>query len=229
MAEHDDHDDQVFHGSTYNVAFTCLVLIFTCLGSLCSMTILYLIYKLKLRNGHILLIWTMTWFQLLYDASFFNAVVHVGSDPAYFVANIAQEIGGISSGLTSNFIALISYYVVKNTKFIDIYRYYPHILCMVLLPAMVDVIIYIISWYPDYNADLRNISTMGVYYYMRLISIGINFYVSFQTALQISKISRMANGSEWSVHAKAIRTLSMRLIYYPIVQVSGIVQFVLPC
>jgi hypothetical protein len=170
-----------------------------------------------LKNGHILLISTMSWFQLLYDVSFFNAVIHVGNDGIYAAANVAQEVGGISSSLISNFIALISLYVVKNTKSIDVSRYYPFIVVSVLIPSAVDAAMYIIS-YTDGYGHLREISTMYVYYYIRLASIAVNFVVSFQTAWQISKISNRTGNGQRTIHEKAIRTLSMRLIYYPIIQ-----------
>ncbi len=172
---------------------------------------------MNLKNGHILLIWTMSWFQLLYDVSFFNAVIRVGNDPIYFVANVAQEIGGISGSLTSNFIAMISLYVVKNTKSIDVYKYYLYILAVVLFPSLVDVILYSMSQFPQYK-NLDYVSRMGLYYFARLASIAINFILSFQTAMQISRISNKTGTGQRTVHEKAIRTLSMRLIYYPVVQ-----------
>lgn len=212
-----DDNQEAFGGSPHNKTFASLVLISSVFAAFSSVTVIFLIHKMGLKNGHILLIWTMSWFQLLYDVSFFNAVVQAGSSGIYFAANIAQQIGGISGSLTSNFIALITLYVVRNTRSVDIFRYYPHILIIVVTPAFVDVTLYCLSTIHKYYY-LRDIATMKVYYYIRLVSIFINFLLSIQTAIHIHRMSNKLSSGQRTVHEKAIRTLAMRLIYYPIVQ-----------
>ena len=72
--------------------------------------------------------------------------------------------------------------------------------------------------YSKYD-DLADVAVLGIYYYVRLISIGINFICTAFTALQIQKMK--SHGVAKTNSEIAISTLSMRLFYYPIVQAIG--------
>lgn len=112
-----------FSDSEYKIVFASLILIFSFIATVCSTLILYLIYKMKVRNGHILLIETMSWFQLIYDTSLFFGSVHVGttgSNTLYNAASFLQLTSGISGALVSNVIGFVALYVVRNIQFIDI-------------------------------------------------------------------------------------------------------------
>ena len=105
--------DAFDHGSTHHLVYLYLTLICAIIASICSIIVIYLIRRMGLKNGHVLLIETMSWFQLLYDVTLFNSSVNVGSPQLYSVASAGQLIGGIGNALTSNFIAIIAFYVVK--------------------------------------------------------------------------------------------------------------------
>ncbi len=74
MSQNDDNGS-IWKGSEQTTAYVVLLLVSTILGSIGSITILILIRKMGLKNGHILLISTMSWFQLMYDISFFMGLI----------------------------------------------------------------------------------------------------------------------------------------------------------
>ena len=206
----------LFQGNEYSVIFQILLLITSILAAICSIIVLYLIRKLNIKNGHMLLIKTMSWFQLLYDATTFTRFVNVGSIAVVDISFVLNIIGGLSGTFVSNVIAIIAYYVVTRIKSVPINLYYPRIMLAIAIPSLVTALLYIISCFPPYGS-LQFIATAGMYYYMRLISIVFNFVLSFATIYQISRQSVQSNAPK-SIHQEAIETLAWRLIYYPVVQ-----------
>eukprot|EP01034_Spumella_vulgaris_P024063 gene24062-30362_t len=72
-------------------------------------------------------------------------------------------------------------------------------------------------------AYLNPIAQNYFYYYLRLVSIGVNFVISICTIWIIRSKGRTQNTKDGSIKPssvveRAIRTLAMRLMYYPIVQ-----------
>ena len=84
----------IFESNDKDLVYICLNLITSVIGSSASIITLLVINKMKL-TGHILLISTMTWYQLLYDLTFFFSNVNIG----YWwvtVANFCQLLGGVA-------------------------------------------------------------------------------------------------------------------------------------
>lgn len=204
-----------FSGGKKEVAYASVDLVFAVIGAICSIIVLYLIRRLQMKNGHILLIWTMTLFQLLYDVTLFNATVSVGNGSFLCFCQCLNLFGGAGSALVSNVIAFVSFYVVTFGKVIDIRKNYPLIVIITSLPGAIVVILLSVSCAAD-DTRLQPVATTGFYFYLRLASILGNFLICTATASQI--YYKRANEKRISASEQALRKLAMRLVYYPVVQ-----------
>jgi hypothetical protein len=210
----------VFGGGTENELYVSLNLITTVIGSCASLFTILLIHRMKALTGHVLLVLTMSYFQLFYDLTFFFSNVDVG----YYVtviANFFQLLCGIGGSLVSNWIAFIALYIILYRKKFNIFENYLYIMLSCLLPGVVDVILFLMATVPESSQDdeLLNISILDIYYYIRLVSIALNFVFVFIAIYKIDLMSsKNSNRSEQEI---AIRTLARRLIFYPVVQAIG--------
>lgn len=197
--------------------YIALNLITSIIGTLASALHITLMYRMKI-TGFILLILTMSWFQIMYDWSFFFSNIYVG----YYItiiANFFQLCGGIGGALISNFIAFTVLFVVWKKQSFDIFKHFKLIFILSFLPGLVDGIIYVYSNIPE-NAhpNLTNVAVLDIYYNIRLISILLNFIV-FGVSAYFIRMMR-SKGPMKTRTEIAINTLSRRLIFYPIIQVG---------
>jgi hypothetical protein len=67
----------LFEGTEEHQVYVILNLITSIVGSAASLFTILLIHRMKVNTGHVLLVLTMSYFQLLYDLTFFfsNVVV----------------------------------------------------------------------------------------------------------------------------------------------------------
>ena len=205
-----------FGGSAHEQAYMWVNLIMTIGSSIASVVTILVINKMRV-TGYIKLILTMTWFQLIYDVSFFNATTAVGGYGVKYVANVFQQVGGIGSSLISNWIAVVVLHVVYSKRSIDILKNYNYMLASVLVPALVTATIYSCGSIPqNRSVQLQELADLGFYYYIRLVSIIFNF-VFFGLAAYFNHLIRSKRLAK-SPSEIAINTLCRRLMYYPLVQ-----------
>lgn len=207
-------------GSVNNQVYISLNIIMSFIGSMASITTIFIIHRLKSKTGHVQLVLTMSYFQLLYDMTFFFSNVDCG----YYIsvaANVFQLSCGIAGSLISNWIAFIAWYVVTYRKKLDIFYWYRYMLLSSLLPGIADALIYCVATIPQPNTndDMADMSVLGMYYYTRLVSIGLNFIMC---SIAVYKIRLMgSNKAKKSDHEIAIATVTSRMVLYPIVQAIG--------
>lgn len=209
----------IFGDTTHNKVFVSLALIATIISSSCSSSVLIMIKRLGIWNLHLSLIFAMTSFELLYDLFFFSCMVDTGNFGLTVLSNIAVCLGGTTSSLLSNVIALVALYVVYYRRTIDIMPYYFLIIAIASIPGMVVIIMYIMVLSNAKYQYLVDIGLTGIYYYTRLASIGINFVCSITTAVTIHRMKSLHNSR--SAAEQAINRLSTRMFYYPVVQAIG--------
>jgi hypothetical protein len=209
----------VFEGSPQNQTYVILSFVGTILSSIASIVTILVINKMK-QTGYIKLILTMTWFQLIYDVSFFNGTVDVGEYWIAYIANIFQLVGGIGASLSSNWIAYVVLHVVHRKRTVNILRHYNSMLFITLVPCLVTAIIYSIGSIPKNNdPHLNYVANIDMYYYIRLVSIFINF-IMFGMAMYYNHLIR-SKGLGKTPAEQAINTLCRRLMYYPLLQVKN--------
>ena len=207
-------------GDTYhNHVFVSLALIATIVSSSCSSSVLFMIKRMNVWNLHLSLIFAMTSFELMYDVFFFSCMVDTGNFPLTVISNIAVCLGGTTSSLLSNVIAMVALYVVYFRQTIDLMPYYYLIIAIASIPGMIVIIMYImVLAYVRYDY-LVDIGLTGIYYYTRLASIGINFVCSICTATTVYRMKSMHNSRSGA--ELAINRLATRMFYYPVVQAVG--------
>lgn len=197
--------------------YIALNLIMSFIGSAASLINIAVIYKMKM-SGYLLLLLSMSWFQLVYDVTFFFRNVDIG----YWETAIADAFhifGGIGGSIVSNFIAFVVFYIVYKRKSFNIFAHYNSIMVCSVLPGLAPAIVFLIGSIPENaNPGLASLAFVGIYYYVRLISIFLNFVMFGISAYCIRSIR--SKGASRTPSEIAISTLSRRLIYYPLLQVN---------
>lgn len=209
----------LFGESIHNRVFVALALVATIVSSTCSSSVLIMIKRLNIWNVHLSLIFAMTSFELMYDVFFFSCMVDTGNFGLTVLSNIAVCLGGTTSSLLSNVIALVALYVVYYRQTLDIMPYYFLIIAIAMIPGMIVIIMYMMVLSDAKYQYLVDVGLTGIYYYTRLSSIGINFVCSISTAVTIHRMKSLHNSR--SPAELAINRLSTRMFYYPIVQAIG--------
>lgn len=209
----------LFGGTIHNQVFVSLALIATIVSSTSSSSVLIMIKRLNIWNLHLSLIFAMTSFELMYDVFFFSCMVDTGSFGLTVLSNIAVCLGGTTSSMLSNVIALVALYVVYYRKTINLMPYYYLIIAVASIPGMIVIIMYMMVLSDVKYSYLVDVGLTGIYYYTRLASIGINFVCSICTAVTVHRMKSLTNAR--SNAEIAINRLSMRMFYYPIVQAIG--------
>jgi hypothetical protein len=201
----------------HQLVFYVVVIFFSTLSSLSSLANIYLIHDMKIWNGHILLIYSMAWSQFIYDISFAPGVITIPSDGVVITANVFQLIGGLSVAIFSNIMSIVVLYVIKFRISIDIMKYYKYYILGISFVVVGEVILYLISELDPSFGYLADIALLGIYYYFRLASIGLNFLACGLSYLYVRRMERMIVGKK-TIQEEAICLLSKRMQFYPLVQ-----------
>jgi len=171
-------------------------------------------------TGYIKLILTMSWYQLIYDLTYFTHGVDVGNYPVKYLSTMGQIIGGLGSSIISNWIAYAVFYIVVYLKSFDIMKHYHKILASSVILTLPTLILHSIGDLPENAHPQLLYSAHVIYYLVRLISAVINlFMVLFMMYINYRKRSKRAVPT---AAEQAINTLSKRMMFYPIAQVSQV-------
>jgi len=202
--------------NSHETEYEVCVLVASIISAIASTITIALIYKMSI-TGYIKLILTMSWYQLIYDLSYFNHDVDVGNYPVKYLAFMGQMIGGIGSSIISNWIAFAVFFIVVYLKSFNIIKYYNKIVTSSVILVLPILVLHAIADIPE-NAHPRLLVVVHyIYYAVRLVSALINFVlVLFMLFMNYHKRSKRAVPT---VAEQAINTLSKRMMYYPIVQV----------
>jgi hypothetical protein len=180
-------------------------------------------YRVGINNGHGLLVFFMNFFQLSYAISvyFVNlSVVHFDYDQ-FIINETISMASGVMSTFLSNVLAYVAVYIIYYSKSVQVVEYFHWIMIASATPAIVVGIAYLAVSYPENSADYdaQDFIVLDIYFYIRIISIAINFIFSFITLYKIHQIS--TKQGRRSLHEVALRTLAKRMVLYPIVQALG--------
>jgi hypothetical protein len=210
----------IFHSGLRNQVYVSLNFVLSVIGTTASLLTLILIRRMNSKTGHVYLVFVMSIYQLLYDVTFFFSNVNCG----YYItvaANVIQLSCGIGGSLVSNWIAYIALYTVWYRQCFDIFQNELLIQLSCFIPGLGSAIFFLATMVPksEANAFLANISVVYVYYYIRLVSILLNFIFVLAIALRIYQ--RSSNMTILTDQEVAIRTLCRRMVFYPVIQAIG--------
>ena len=169
----------------------------------CSLTTLILISRIGKWSGYLLLVYSLTACQLIYDLSFlFFGGYHYRT--IYTVIQFLVTVGGVGVALWSNILSTVVLHIVAYHTSIDIGKYYVYLFSLAMTPAFGWAIYCIFSDKVNRNDSIYN--------YFRFLSILINFLVYlFITGMLYVKRNTPSLGP--------LKVLSSRFKYYPICQV----------
>jgi hypothetical protein len=204
--------------SVHQEVFVILVLTGSILSSLASILMLVIMVKINVWNGHILLVQTMTILQLIYDLSFFPGMIDVGIEAVTIISNVLQLFSGITSSLVSNVVAWITFYIIFYKKSVDIFYHYPLLMMLISIVGLIDCIVFLMSLQSSHSELYKKIAVLYIYYYLKLFSIILNVLFVSLTYYEIRRITS-GKTNRLSSTERSIHTLSMRLFYYPVVQI----------
>jgi len=187
-----------FYSTAEWISFSISVISF-----ICTLSTLLIIRKMKKWNGYLLLISTMTTFQLLYDINYMLGVV-----PTYetcVIWNFLDILGGLGNSFTSNVISFTMIYVVYKTKAFDINGSFKYLIFLCgFIPLVFSILTFAVVRPQSEDDDdfpyqycVFNYSTLGsaisfFYYWSRLISIIFNFAAFIYVSYKVKKMATMA-------------------------------------
>lgn len=184
------------------------------ISSTCSLLNLFLIWDMRVWNGHIALITSMTFFQLIYDASFYNNNVSDPESVTYKLTSILQIWGGISQSLISNEIAFSVLYILMFKRPFNIFKNFGLLMGFANIPSILVCIFYCV--YVATGDETLNSDTLLSYSYIRIGSIFLVFLIYAYTALLVNQMK--SKDPTIIIQEQAIKILVGRLKYYPLVQ-----------
>lgn len=215
-------DDDAFGGSIHNQVYACITLVTSILGLTASFFTILLIHRMRTPTGytsHVLLVLIMSYFQFLYDLTFFFRMVNCGYY-VFVVSNFFQIWTSTAASFVSNWISIIALLIVVFRKKFDANKYFGSILASSMLPSLFIGLLYLGSVIPQERKNHNGeIGSEKLFYYIRLLLIFINFLFCGIIIYQVEQIS--GHSKKPSPQEIAIKLLSRRMIFYPITQALG--------
>jgi hypothetical protein len=157
-----------------------LIFAISLIAAICGVTAVYLIYRVNRWNGYLLLVYTITLYQLVYDLSYFllpgfeNSIIY----DIYSALNI---IGGTAVTLWINVVSCVLLYTVYRLKSFDV-KYYYHYINVTIFLLSASLAIGTIYWYHTYPG---NFHLDWVYFWVRVGSIIANVIVYLTVAIKL--------------------------------------------
>lgn len=220
--------DDAFGGSEHNQALACVTLVTSIIGCTASLFMIALIRQMRTKTGHtshVLLVLVMSYFQIIYDFTFLFRVVDCGYY-IFIVANFFQIFAGTTGSLISNWISLIAFLIVVFHMKFDANQYFYSILSSAVLPGLIVAVLYISTSVPeDRQNEAATQAVEYLYYYIRLALIFVNFVLCTIIIYKVETISSKSKSKKASPQEIAIKLLSRRMIYYPIIQAFSRIAF----
>eukprot|EP01039_Chlorochromonas_danica_P011215 gene11215-12507_t len=162
---------------------------------------------MKIRNGYLLLITSMTACQVIYDINFIQGVI-----PGYvncIIWNVFNVFGGLSVSLWSNLISFVTVFVIVEIRSLNILQnYFYFSLLATGFPLVLACVTISVLHHPSSNDDdlsddnepylycAYNNSDLshalyGINYWGRLLSICFNFLVFIYINYRIRKMMKL--------------------------------------
>lgn len=176
------------------------------LSLICTLTTLFLIHYMGIRNGYLLLITSMTVCQIIYDINFIQGVI-----PGYYncvIWNVFDILGGLSVALWSNVISYVAMHVIINVRSMNIYENYPRFFCFAMIPSVTLAMLAIAVIEPasnnddapfqycDYQVNYFSRAIYALYFWGRIFSIMFNFGVFAYISYRIHRMMKLVQNTE---------------------------------
>lgn len=210
----------------------------------CSLLTLLLIKKLNTWNGNLLLITTLTLFQVCYDINFMFSISP--GLPTCIFWHFLDVFGGLGVSFTTNVISYTVCYVVSEIASVNVIENYKYFaIYMILLPLSIAIVATFSLTDANiddnkpftecvYDSTLKAIFVENFYYWGRLISIIFNIiaflYINYRirnlgfvlknnmTPASSNQLTLDDGMTMYEKKVLAVKALAGRMKYYPIAQ-----------
>lgn len=202
-----------FNGEFHQDLFASLTLVSSFIGCCFALLLIILIRRVNDWTAYMYLLYAMACLEFVYDFSFFNSVVYIGSDAIMLLANTLGIFTELSISLLMNVIGTVALYVVARNQSIDLLRYVPHILSIIGLISLITVIFfYIAIFYPGITLS----EMIAFYLSVRSVSLFVNILCSIATFILLLRSGSFKSDT---VASRALRSFGYRMFCYPAVQI----------
>jgi hypothetical protein len=178
----------------------------TIISVYCSSMLLYIVSGMPKWNGYLVLVFSMTVCELIYDSTFF-LMLGYHNRYVFHVISFLFGFGGLSVAFWSNILSGILLYLVTVFTPMDIWKHYWKFFCICIFPTFVFAIFDSVYCYDTEAIESYNI--------IRFMSILFNILVY----LIITRKFRMLGSSKTSKSVGPLKELASRFKFYPIAQV----------
>lgn len=193
-----------------------------CIGMLCSLLTLWIIYRRKYWNGYIQIIWLLALSQLFYDLS--TVMVMFSGYTIEYIYIALRSMSGLWATFLTNILSYVIVYTVWTLQPIEILSYMVMIRIGVFGPATILGLLVPMTMYSSSKLAFNIISE--IYFWTRIISIIFNILSYFILVYKLKSVLKWTNKSTSNVIQKNIyrdgnplSALVRRFKYYPIIQV----------
>jgi hypothetical protein len=209
-------------GHTEDVRAISLVMGST--GFLCSCTTLLLINSLRKKNGYILLLSTMTAFQIVYDLNY--ALRFLTSDDACFTTQFLDLVGGLGASFWSNILTFSVTYTIICCRSIKVFQHYPLFsLVGTVVPITVGILAMTLpvidvdddSYGCSYQETPEAKAIGNIYYWGRLVSV---FFTAMLCAYNFFRLQELTNYRENNMEIKTARQHDLFSMYRTIYRMN---------
>lgn len=194
-------------------------------------TILNIAVILKMRNWtlNVKLVYVLCWSQLLYDITFYGGVEKAsfhhlkGTSPLFSICTFFQVWMGTSSGLITNVMTTLIYYILNTRKNVD--KIFEgemfHLIWLLFLPGLIMACVAIApSIRVDEDSARPSVKTdaMIAYTIFRIVSILYNFIVFVLTVHMVNRIVGGKPRKSRNNYENALSLIVDRSKYFWVVQ-----------
>lgn len=191
------------HFTEYNYIFGTCLMTMALVSTISSVLTLCIIHQLRKFSGYLVLVYSMTVCQIIYDLSFFFFSGYQ-IKTVYSVIQFLTCFGGISVAIWTNILSGVVLYISMYFKSVEIWAHYGGFLFISIVPAFAWAVATLVV------ADDTLMNTW--YNYMRFVFILFNFIVYIIISINLHRLGQ-------GLVYEPLRELSRRFKYYPICQI----------
>lgn len=196
-----------------------LMVIFSSISILCSLTAIWLILFLNKKNGYVLLIFSLCLSEIIYNSGFIlsfynhNLLCHVRYSLFF--------IGGLAVSMWINIISGVVLYMLYALRTLDIYSYYPY---FTVYAWVLPILAAIFNFHNEFNwhchDEMNEVSYAigAAYSYARIVLVLVNMIIYGCIHRKVRNITK-DNYDAISITNRAVVNVATRMKYYAFIHI----------
>lgn len=177
------------------------------LSFIATLTTIIIIFDMKVYNGYIYIILSLTVCELIYDASVFTVICYILPTPDYYCVRVSTfflDFSGVAACTWSNVISIVVTSTILNLKSFNIDKYYKYFFLFVTCLSFS-----IAMWCDSVSESPEALQQCNfAYFSWRIFSIALNTAAYIIINYKLRRMNVAPNSS--------LSILARRFSYYPI-------------